>query len=447
MKTCRPDISFAVEQLSLSFDNPTAQSRAQLFCLLCYLKGTIHYSLILQPWNKKSLEKASHIELLAYSSTSWTAESPTSTACLSCWGVTLATCCRQARRAWTQAAAELDAVVLAQQLASHCQSLIQGMQLDLALPDLRVFFCSLSCDLVTGRPLALKLGLFRRKKHVQLRTRHGQLQLSKVLPAKNLAESLTKNLSTASFHRLLPKLMVHTRAVESQALLTRLSQYQLASCSSFSFFIGMVAFQPQMALTTASSTEFSLQLLSLTERGKETEKDPTFPQLATDQLQKKIVPGKSFQYHQLSQNSFQSLSAQLCRYSLQSLSQQLYRNILQNFSEQLCQTQSLSEQLCKKSLESLSEQLCRNTSESLSEQLCRNTSESLSEQLCRNTSESLSDQLCRNSLDSLIRTFSQSALNKAASSRELSTVQLCLAQPSLGTSNFSNQQDRAFSLH
>ena len=396
LKTCRPDTSFAVEQLSLSFDNPTAQSQAQLFCLLRYLKGTMHYSLILQPWNKKSLEKASHIELLAYSSTSWTAESPTSTACLSCWGVTLATCCRQASGAWTQAAAELDAVVLAQQLASCCQSLVQGMQLDLALPDLHVFFCSLSCDLVTGKPLALKLGLSRRKKHVQLRTRHGQLQLSKVLPAKNLAESLTKNLSTASFHRLLPKLMVHTRAVEAQALLTRLSQDQLASCSSSSFFIGMVALHPQMALTTASSTDVSLQLLSLTERGKETEKDIAFPQLATEQLQKRIVSGKSFQCNQLTQISFQSLSAQLCRYSFQSFSQQLYRNVLQSFSEQLCQTQSLNEQLCQ--------------TQSLSEQLCQKSLESLSEQLCRNNSESLSDQLCRSSLDSLTRQSSSKQL-------------------------------------
>ena len=145
-KPSRPDTTYAFEQLSLSLENPTAQDQDQLFCLLRYLKGTMHYSLILQPWNKKSLEKARHTELLAYSSTSWTAESPTSTACLSCWGVTLATSCRQARRVWTQAAAELDAVVLAQQLASHCQSLIQGMQLDLTLLDLHVFFCSLSCE-------------------------------------------------------------------------------------------------------------------------------------------------------------------------------------------------------------------------------------------------------------------------------------------------------------
>ena len=153
-RACRPDTSFAVDQLSLSLENPTAQDLSQLCCLLRYLKGTMSYSLTLQPVSKKSLEKARHLELLAYSSTSWTrAASPTSTACLSCWRVTLATCCRQAREAWTQEAAELDSVVLAKQLACHYQSLVQGMQLDLALPvHLRVFFCSLSCELVTGRP-------------------------------------------------------------------------------------------------------------------------------------------------------------------------------------------------------------------------------------------------------------------------------------------------------
>ena len=197
LKACRPDTSFAIEQLNQSFDNPTAQAQAQLFCLLRYLSGTMHYSLILQPCTKKTLEKASNTELLAYSSTSWTAESPTSTACLSCFGVTLATCCRQARGAWTQTAAEVEAVVLAKQLASHCQSLIQGMQLDLALPELKVFFCSLSCELVTGRPLALKLGLSRRNRQVQLRTKEGQLRLSKVLPAQEPCRKLDQE----SFHR------------------------------------------------------------------------------------------------------------------------------------------------------------------------------------------------------------------------------------------------------
>ena len=122
LKTCRPDTSFVIEQLNQSLDNPTAHAHAQLLCLLRYLSGTMHYSLILQPCSKKILEKASNFELLAYSSTSWTAESPISTACLSCFGVNLATCSRQASGAWTQQAAEVAAVVLAKQLASHCQS-------------------------------------------------------------------------------------------------------------------------------------------------------------------------------------------------------------------------------------------------------------------------------------------------------------------------------------
>ena len=85
-RACRPDTSYAVDQLRLSLANPTAQDQDQLFCLLRYLKGTMHYSLILQPWHKKSLEKARFTELLAYSATSWTkGASPTSTACLSCW--------------------------------------------------------------------------------------------------------------------------------------------------------------------------------------------------------------------------------------------------------------------------------------------------------------------------------------------------------------------------
>ena len=299
LKACRPDISFVLEQLNQSFDNPTAHSHAQLLCLLRYLSGTMHYSLIMQPCSKKILEKASNPELLAYSSTSWTAESPISTACLSCFGVTLATCSRQASGAWTQQAAEVAAVVLAKQLASHCQSLIQGMQLDLALPELKIFFCSLTCDLVTGRPLALKLGLSRRNRQVQLQD--GQLRLCKVLPHKNLAECLTKNLSTASFHRLLPKLMVHTRAVKAQALLTRLGGENQASFCSSSFFIGMVAWNPPMAQTRASTTN-SLQLLSLSEGTEENAKALAFPELSLNQLQKWIAS------RQLTQPSIDSLT-------------------------------------------------------------------------------------------------------------------------------------------
>ena len=65
----RPDISFAVQQLSNSFMKPTGSHEHQLVNLLRYLKGTQHYSISLQP--PRRWKKAKNLELLAFSSTSW----------------------------------------------------------------------------------------------------------------------------------------------------------------------------------------------------------------------------------------------------------------------------------------------------------------------------------------------------------------------------------------
>ena len=57
----RPDIGFAVQQLSTSFTQPTERDEQQLAKVLRYLKGTQHYSISLQPprrWQKaKNLER------------------------------------------------------------------------------------------------------------------------------------------------------------------------------------------------------------------------------------------------------------------------------------------------------------------------------------------------------------------------------------------------------
>ena len=400
----------------------------------------MHYSLIVQPCSKKILEKASKTELLAYLSTSWTAESPISTACLSCFGVTLATCCRQAREAWTQQAAEVDAVVLAKQLASQCQRLIQGMQLNLALPELKIFFCSLTCDLVTGRPLALKLGLSRRNRQVQLQD--GQLRLCKVLPHKNLAECLTKNLSTASFHRLLPKLMVHTRAVKAQALLTRLGGENQASFCSSSFFIGMVALNPPMALTRASST-YSLQLLSL-----------TVPELSMNQLQKRIAPRTSFQCQKPMQISFASLtgyslSKQMCQKSFQSLTDdklELGSPESESLSEQLRRktSASFSDQLCTTSFHIFHEDFCKKGFPSFSAQLCTMIFHIFCEDFCRKGFHSFSDQLCT---ESFAHWISQPQLDLATSLslQQLRQKNLQLHSVQLSFPKFSQKNLESFS--
>ena len=284
------------------------------------------------------------------------------------------------------------------------------MQLDLAQPELKIFFCSLTCDLVTGRPLALKLRLSRRNRQVQLQD--GQLRLCKVLPHKNLAECLTKNLSTASFHRLLPKLMVHTRAVKAQALLTRLGGENQASFCSSSFFTGMVVLIPPMAQTRASSTDLSLQLPSLTEWEKEPEKTLAFPELATEQLQKRIASRKSLQCQKLTQLSFDSLTddkLELGSPESESLtddklelgspeSESLTDDKLELGSPE---SESLTDdklELGSPESESLTDdklELGRPESESLSEQLRRKNSDSFSDQLCTMNFQSFTAQLCR----------------------------------------------------
>ena len=201
----------------------------------------------LHPTNKRTKEKAQSLELLAFSSSSWTeACRPTSTAYLILWGVPLIASCRTSC-AYKQADAELDSVRLALALASHTKSLLQHLDLEqLAKPaNISLKTSSLHVELVTGRPLAMQLGLSRRHKHIQLRSEKGQLQLSKVHPNKNLAHCLT---NTASDQRMLAKLRIDTEAAEIVALSTVQGQGLAFFGSSSSLLVGMVAAKPsQMA--------------------------------------------------------------------------------------------------------------------------------------------------------------------------------------------------------
>ena len=117
---------------------------------------------------------------------------------------------------------------LALGLASHTKSLLQDLGVDQLDEQVNISLktSSWNWELVTGRPLAVQLGLSRRNKHIQLRSEKGQLQLSKVHPDKKLAHSLT---NTASDQRTLAKLRVVTEAAEILALF-------YCARSVFSFF-------------------------------------------------------------------------------------------------------------------------------------------------------------------------------------------------------------------
>ena len=136
----RPDISFAVQQLSNSFMQPTESHEQQLVNVLRYLKGTQHYSISLQP--PRRWQKAKNLELLAFSSTSWPeACRSISGLSLSFMGVPLAT---SATSQATTTAAELDSVRMACTQAIHTKSLLQDIQLDQPM----------SLRVLTGGPLA-----------------------------------------------------------------------------------------------------------------------------------------------------------------------------------------------------------------------------------------------------------------------------------------------------
>ena len=221
----RPDIGFAVQLLSNSLCTPTAHDEQQLVNLLKYLRGTLQYSISLQP--PRRWHKARNLELLAFASTSWTeAGRPTSGLSLFFMGVPLiASNMTQA----TTSLADLASVRMACAIAIHTKSLLQDLVIEQPT----------SLRVLAGGSLAKQLGLTRSSRHIQLRSRFGQFQLSKVGPKRNLAAILANNFTASGLHRLLPKLKMHTRAADSRALSTgRGEETAFFRSSSGSFFIG-----------------------------------------------------------------------------------------------------------------------------------------------------------------------------------------------------------------
>ena len=152
---------------------------------------------------------------------------------------------------------------MAIQDALHLQSLLQELKLtQLAKP----FELTVYTDSSSGKALASRLGLTRKSKHVQLRflfmqdlVASGQLKLSKVPSERNPADVLTKYLQASTLHKLLPKLGVMTRAVDSKDLLSVIS------------FDGRVSSPPPAASSSAcwpnSLFQHSLLLHELTAEG------------------------------------------------------------------------------------------------------------------------------------------------------------------------------------
>ena len=245
---CRPDLCFEIHMLTQSLTTPTREQEMQLHKVLRYLRGTQHYTLSLHPTNQMTQERASSLNLVAFSASSWTTTcQSTSTAYLTLWGAPVIASFRTSC-AYTQADAELDSVQLALQLACRTKSLLQQLSVEQLVHkqvNISLRTSSWHDELVTGRPLAMQLGLSRKNKRIQLRALHGQLHLSKVIPDKNLATSLANIASDST--RVLAKLRVLTEEAKIIALTTVRGQGLASFGFSSSLVGGVIAETPAMA--------------------------------------------------------------------------------------------------------------------------------------------------------------------------------------------------------
>ena len=301
---CRPDLSFEVHLLTQSLTTPTRGQEMQLQKVLSYLKGTLHYSLSLHPTTKRNKEEPQSLELVAFSSTSWTeACKATNTAYLSLWGASLIASCKTSC-AQKQEHAELESMRLALALASHTKSFLQ--QLDMEDVHISLRTSSWNQELVTGRPIAKQLGLSRRNKHIQLR---GQLQLSKVHPNKNLAHSLSHN---ASDKTMLAKLRIDTEAAKTGALSTVQGPCLASFLPSSSLWVGMVNLEPPKME--------SLQLRQLALSKSETCNESLSKNLADKSLASLTLPSLSLQRSNSESLTLDSWSFPIVSLTLPSLS-------------------------------------------------------------------------------------------------------------------------------
>ena len=205
-----------------------------------------------------------------------------------------------------QEEAELQSVKLAVALASHTRKLLQQLDMDQLEKDVHIGLktSSFTEELVTGRPIAMQLGLSRRNKHIQLRD---QLQISRIHPDKNLAQSLIHN---ASGRQVLAKLRVNTGAAETLALSTVISFASFVP--STSLVVGMVNLEPPKME--------SLQLRQLALLQSESCFESLSKNLADKSLASLTLPSLSLQRSNLESLTLDSWSFPTDRLTLPSLS-------------------------------------------------------------------------------------------------------------------------------
>jgi hypothetical protein len=206
--TVRPDIDFAVKELSRAVQLPTEEDLAKMKHLLRYLKKTKHLSLQLKPTHTLSNYQTAAIEINSYGDTVWAGCRMTRKSTTGCvvqvLGCTVMHCSRaQATVALSFCEAECYGTGTALSEGLFTKSLI--LETGLGRPQLSTY-----TDSSSGKQFSLKSGLSPKLKHVQIRLlwiqdcfNANDSKLCKIHTSLNLGDLGTKYLGTEQLNKLI----------------------------------------------------------------------------------------------------------------------------------------------------------------------------------------------------------------------------------------------------
>ena len=191
----RPDICYAVKELSKGLAHPTREDQARLKHLLRYLKGTLHYIFVLAI--KVALSSLT-IEIICQCDSDWAGDlrtrKSTSGFLLSIFGLCFHFGSRtQAIHAMSSGEAELYAIGTATAEALRVRSFLTELKI------FQIIKILIYTDSAAGKSMATRLGISKRLRHVQLRHLFVQhlvsqqvVQLRKVQGNQNASDIFAK---------------------------------------------------------------------------------------------------------------------------------------------------------------------------------------------------------------------------------------------------------------
>ena len=212
----RPDISYAVKELSRDVKSPTLESWAKLKHLMRFLAGNRHSVLRLRP-NETLSDWKGVMDIRCYVDSDWAGCSKTrkstSGSIVQVLGSTVAHSSRtQATVALSSGEAELYAIGQGVNEALFLKNLI--LEAEFA----RKVRIEAYTDSTAGKSMTIRFGSGKRTKHVELRylymqnlAQAGLLQVKKINTKLNPADLLTKYVSTDTLNSLLPRLGIVTK--------------------------------------------------------------------------------------------------------------------------------------------------------------------------------------------------------------------------------------------